>query len=201
MKAQGLQDLPDDRLIAGCVDGDGRCWEALYRRYYGHVRRVVAWPRWRFTPSEVEDYVQEVFLELIRSLPNFRGEASLSTFLTRLTKNRCVSQIRRKTAQKRVREEVGYLLEERKGAPEDQPMAIAISTDPTPADEVLAMEDAAELLKGVQTLSPDCQTILRLRYYKDMSYDEICGSLGLPLGTVCSRLKRCLDRLKKVMAA
>ncbi|MBM3465791.1 MAG: sigma-70 family RNA polymerase sigma factor, partial [Armatimonadetes bacterium] len=73
--------------------------------------------------------------------------------------------------------------------------------DPTPADEVLAMEDAAELLKGVQTLSPDCQTILRLRYYKDMSYDEICGSLGLPLGTVCSRLKRCLDRLKKVMAA
>lgn len=200
MRAASSLDLPDDRLIAGCVSGDARCWDALYRRYYGHVRRVVAWPRWRFTPSEVEDYTQEVFLELVRSLPSFRGEASMSTFLTRLAKNRCVSQIRRKTAQKRVREEVGYLLEERKGATEE-PIALAISRDPSPADEVLALEEAAEILKGLQTLNPDCQAILRLRYYQDMSYDEICTSLGLPLGTVCSRLKRCLERLKKVMAA
>jgi RNA polymerase sigma-70 factor (ECF subfamily) len=197
--AQALKEVPDDRLVAGCIDGDALCWETLYRRYYGYVRRVVAWPRWRFTPSEVEDYTQEVFLELMRALPGFRGEASLSTFLTRLAKNRCVSQIRRKTALKRVREEVGYALEERKGN-SDEPLAIAVAEGPLPDEQIVQREEAAELLQALQQLSADCQSILTLRYYKEQSYDEICGQLGLPLGTVCSRLKRCLERLKKVMS-
>jgi RNA polymerase sigma-70 factor (ECF subfamily) len=193
-----LVETSDQKLIEGCIAGDERCWEGLYRRYYSHVRRTVAWPRWQFSRSEVEDYVQEVFLELMRALPSFRGEASLPTFLTRLAKNKCVSQIRRKTALKRVREEVGYALEERKGS-SDEPLAIAVAEGPGPEGEMLAQEEAAGVLKALQTLSPDCQRILQLRYYRELSYDEICTSLGLPLGTVCSRLKRCLERLKKVV--
>lgn len=188
----------DQGLIAGCLQGDDSCWEALYRRYHGHVRRTVAWPRWQFTRSEVEDYVQEVFLELMRALPAYRGEASLSTFLTRLAKNKCVSQIRRKTALKRVREEVGYALEERKGNSEE-PIAIAVASGPGPEEETLAHEEAAGVLQALQKLNVDCQKILQLRYYKELAYEEICTALSLPLGTVCSRLKRCLERLKKIM--
>lgn len=195
-----FEDASDWDLISGCVQGDEAHWEALYRRYYCHVRRTVAWPRWQFTPTEVEDYVQEVFLELLRALSAFRGEASLSTFLTRVAKNKCISQIRRKTALKRAREEVGYALEERRGTSEE-PVALAIASGPGPEDQFVACEESAQVLKAVQTLNPDCQKILQLRYYREMSYDEICGALGLPLGTVCSRLKRCLERLKKVMAS
>jgi len=148
----------------------------------------------------VEDCVQDVFIELIRSLPKFRGEASLNTFVVRLTKNRCVSLIRRKTAQKRVREEVGYVLEERKGTT-DEPIALAVADGPGPDEEYLAQEEAGAILEGLGQLNEDCQVILRLRYYEDRSYHEICDSLSLPLGTVCSRLKRCLERLRKVLAA
>ena len=195
---ESVQEVADAPLIEGCIAGLSSHWDVLYKRYHGLVRRVVAWPRWHLTPSEVEDCVQEVFMELVRALPGFRGEASLSTFLTRLAKNKCVSHIRRKTALKRAREDVGYALEERKGN-HDEPVALAIDHAPRLDDQVVALEAAAELLKMLRTLSLDCQTILRLRYFDDLSYDEICSKQTLPLGTVCSRLKRCLDRLKKEM--
>jgi len=198
VKLPDRSEVSDQGLVAGCVQGEPICWEVLYGRYYGHVRRVVGWPRWRFTPSEVEDYVQEVFLELIRALPGFRGEASLATFITRLAKNKCVSQIRRKTALKRVREEVGYALEERKGS-DDEPVALAIADGPSLDDHVVAQEEAVQVVAALQELSEDCQAIVRLRYFNELSYDEICSILSLPLGTVCSRLKRCLERLKKTL--
>lgn len=195
-----LDEASDQRLIEGCLNGDESCWEGLYRRYHGLVRRTVAWGRWQFTPAEVEDNIQEVFLELLRALPSFRGEASLPTFLTRLAKNKCVSQIRRKTAQKRAREEVGFALEERRTA-EDEPLAIAVDGRPGPEDETLARDEAAAVLVAMRTLSADCQAILEQRYFRELSYEEICASLGLPLGTVCSRLKRCLERLRKGLSA
>lgn len=190
----------DARLVEGCLGGDESCWEAIYRRYHDLVRRTVAWSRWKFTPAEVDDNVQEVFLELLRSLPSFRGDASLSTFLTRLAKNKCVSQIRRKTAQKRVREEVGFQLEERKGG-DEEPQAIAVDLRPGPEEQALARDEAATMLTALQALNADCQAILQLRYFAELAYDEICARLDLPLGTVCSRLKRCLERLRKVLAS
>ena len=198
--APPAEELTDARLVQGCVEGQAACWDLLYRRFHGHVRRVVAWPRWRLTPAEVDDCVQEVFIELVRALRGFRGDAALGTFVTRLAKNRCVSHIRRKTAQKRAGEELGYALEERKGG-EEEPTAIAVDGAPLPEEQLVAREEAAGVLRGLRELSDDCQTILRLRYFNDCAYDEICTRLSLPLGTVCSRLKRCLDRLRKVLAA
>lgn len=195
-----VDEVSDQRLIEGCLNGDESCWEGIYRRYHGLVRRTVAWGRWKFTPAEVEDNIQEVFLELLRALPGFRGDASLPTFLTRLAKNKCVSQIRRKTAQKRAREEVGFALEERR-TPDDEPLAIAVDGRPGPEDEVLARDEAATVLVAMRALSADCQAILEQRYFRELSYEEICTSLGLPLGTVCSRLKRCLERLRKGLSA
>ncbi len=188
----------DRHLIDACVNGEATAWETLYRRYYQLVRRTVAWPRWQLSSSEVEECVQDVFLELLRALPLYRGEASLSTFLARLAKNRCISLIRRKTAQKRAREEVGYSLEERKGD-SDEPTAIAVSDDPLPDQQLCSRESASEVLGAVATLKMDCQKVLYLRYYCERSYEEICTILSLPLGTVCSRLKRCLERLRKVL--
>lgn len=188
--------LADADLLAGCCAGDERCWEQLYRRYHPLVRAVTSWSKWRFTPSEAEDCAQDVFVELARVLGGFRGEASLATFLTRLARNRCISYIRRKTALKRGREVVGYCLEERKGS--EEPMALAVDPTPQPDAILLAQDEGETILRFLRTLSPDCQTILGLRYFEDLAYDEICRRLELPIGTVCSRIKRCLDRLRRL---
>ena len=64
----------------------------------------------------------------------------------------------------------------------------------------MVSEQEAGLLAGsLERLSPECQQIVRLRYFCQQSYNEMCALLELPLGTVCSRLKRCLGKLKSLM--
>ncbi len=147
-------------LVSRCLEGDEAAWSELYRTFYPQIRFVVGWKRWGFSKNEVEDGIQEVFTELIRSLPNFRCESRLSTFVDRLARNRCISHLRKKSALKRPKETFSVELEEGKG------------------EEGMTRHHVA------------------LRYYRQMSYQEICAVLELPLGTVCSRLKRCLSKLK-----
>jgi RNA polymerase sigma-70 factor (ECF subfamily) len=185
----------EQELISRCLQGDERAWEEVYRRHYGQVKRIIGWRRWGFSPVEVEDGIQEVFLQLVRSLPSFRGDASLSTFLTRLARNRCISHLRRKTALKRGKEELA-------GAPNDSKedrMAALADPDPGPENRVMVSFEASQMARALEQLSEDCRRILRLRYYRQLSYNEICSTLGLPLGTVCSRLKRCLTRLASLL--
>lgn len=190
------QDSEEAELIARCLEGDSTAWEALYKRYYSRVRRVVGWKRWGFSPNEGEDAVQDVFMELCRSLPKFRGDAKLGTFVERLARNRCISHLRKKTALKRGKEELGYVIEDGKGA-EDAPRALAVEEGPGPEEAVVKEEESIGLVQALESLGDDCQQIIRLRYYRQLSYNEICALLELPLGTVCSRLKRCLGKLRK----
>ncbi|MEW6282302.1 MAG: sigma-70 family RNA polymerase sigma factor, partial [Candidatus Eremiobacterota bacterium] len=173
-------------LVERCLAGDQTAWEELYRAYQGRVRQVIGWKRWGFSPIEVEDGVQEVFLEFVRSLPRYRGEASLSTYLTRLARNRCISHLRKKTALKRGKEELGFALEERH-ANEDTPVALAIENGAGPEEALLAQEEAVRVGGALTALGEECREILRLRYFRQLSYNEICTALDLPLGTVCSR--------------
>lgn len=192
-----MKRLPEEKLIDLAVEGVEDAWRELYRRYYGRVRRIVAWGRWGFRFAEIEEVIQEVFLELLKALPNFRHEATLSTFLTRLAKNRCISILRQKGAQKRVREEYGFVFDE-KGSDEDEKWIAVQSELAEPEKMTLFNEDAMEISKSLQELTFECREIIRKRYFQDLSYNEICEGLGLPLGTVCSRLKRCLLKFKEI---
>ncbi|MBT9588754.1 sigma-70 family RNA polymerase sigma factor [bacterium] len=188
----------ESELIEACLNGDGGAWDELYRSHYARVRRIIGFRRWGFSNNEVEDGIQEVFLEVVRSLPRFRGEANLTTFIARLARNRCISHLRKKTALKRGKEELGYVLEEGKGD-EDSPRAIAVEGGAGPEDLLVGTQDAQALVTALEQLGADCQQIIRLRYFHQQSYNEICGLLELPLGTVCSRLKRCLMKLKSLL--
>lgn len=188
--------LSEEQLVERCLGGDASAWEELYKRHYRRVKTVIGWRRWGFSLNEVEDGVQEVFLELVRSLPRFRGEASLSTFLTRLARNRCISHLRKKTALKRGKEELGYIMEDGKGE-DGTPRALAVEEGAGPEELFVASEDARDLVESLERLGTECQQIIRLRYYRQLSYNEICALLELPLGTVCSRLKRCLTKLRQ----
>lgn len=182
-------------LVTRCLDGDEQAWSELYRQYYPQIRFVVGWKRWGFSKSEVDDGIQEVFTELVRSLPNFRQEAKLSTFIERLARNRCISHLRKKTALKRPQETMGVELEEGKGE-EGMARHHLIAADGNPEGDLLSAEEHQGLHFALQEMPESCRQIITLRYYRQMSYQEICAVMELPLGTVCSRLKRCLAKLK-----
>ena len=105
---------------------------------------------------------------------------------------------RRKGAQKRAKEEFGFVFEEKKSDDDEERFLHVESTMGSPEDELVFDEDSLELMNSLQQLSGECRDIIKKRYYDDLSYKEICDELGLPLGTVCSRLKRCLLRLKEI---
>lgn len=188
----------ENGLVDRCLNGDEAAWAELYRLYYPQIRFVVGWKRWGFSKNEVEDGIQEVFTELIRSLPSFRQEAKLSTFVEKLARNRCVSHLRKRSALKRPQEAMGVELEEGKGE-EGGLRHHVVSRDAGPENALIASEDQRELLRALTEMPEACRQIVSLRYYRQMSYQEICAVLDLPLGTVCSRLKRCLSKLKSLM--
>ncbi|MHC9540488.1 MAG: RNA polymerase sigma factor [Vulcanimicrobiota bacterium] len=191
-----MQTQEVEKLVRLCIKGDNQAWDSLYRLYCARVRRIVSWPKWGFTSSHTEDITQEVFLELVRSLPNYRGEAQLSTFLTHLAKNKCVSELRRKLAKKRGKEDKSISLEDERTS-FDEHQIVAVDGGPTPEETVVMKEETEAVVRLIPTLSSECQKVITLRYFDDKSYEEISRELDIPLGTLCSRLKRCLLKLRK----
>ncbi len=191
-----MQTQEVEELVRLCIAGDNRAWESLYRLYCGRVKRIVSWPKWGFASSHTEDITQEVFLELVRSLPHYRGEAQLSTFLTHLAKNKCVSELRKKLAKKRGKEDKSISLEDERTS-FDEHQLVAVDGGPTPEETVVMKEETEAIVRLIPTLSSECRQVISLRYFDDKSYEEICSQLGIPLGTLCSRLKRCLLKLRK----
>lgn len=190
--------ISEENLIKLCLEGNNQAWNTMYSLHYSRVRRIVAWPKWGFSPSEAEEIVQEVFLELVKSLPNYRGEAQITTFLSHLAKNRCVSELRRRLAKKRGKEDKKISIEdERKDF--DEPQIVAIEKGPSPLEQLIIKEEVESILRMLPSLSSECQQVIALRFFNDKSYEEICSDLDIPLGTLCSRLKRCLLKLRKVV--
>ena len=79
----------EDTLIRSCVAGDSNAWRAMHRRYY--LVALAFLRKLGVRESDIDDACQEVFVELVRYLPTFRGQADLKTWLYRL----CATQARR----------------------------------------------------------------------------------------------------------
>jgi RNA polymerase sigma-70 factor (ECF subfamily) len=179
---------PDTGLVERCLRGEQAAWEELLKT---HTRRVYA-ICYRFTnkESEAQDLTQEVFLRIFKTLGSFRsGEGSFTVWLTRLTRNLLVDHYRR-TKQDRITDAIDdklSILEERAGTH-------------SRTDGMLAGREAGELLgAALQKLSPELREAVILRDLEELEYREIAKVLGVPEGTVKSRLNRGRAELAKVL--
>jgi RNA polymerase sigma-70 factor (ECF subfamily) len=171
---------PDSSLVARCLRGEETAWEELVRL---NTRKVYGLC-YRFTGSgsEAQDLTQEVFLRVFRTIRTFRSaEGSFATWLARVTRNLLIDHYRR-TRQERVTDSIEEqlpMLEECGGAAPARP------------DQAVAGREASEILQAtLQKLSPDLREAVILRDLQEMEYREIAGVLGIPEGTVKSRINR-----------
>jgi RNA polymerase sigma-70 factor (ECF subfamily) len=179
----------DAQLVERCLAGDEGAWEDLVKT---HTRRVYG-ICYRFTgkDSEAQDLTQDVFLRLFRTLKSFRaGEGSFSVWLTRMTRNLLIDNYRR-TKLERVTDSIEDqlpMLEERSSSAAGR------------ADGLLAGREASEILQAaLQRLSPELRETVILRDLEEMEYKEIADTLGVPEGTVKSRLNRGRAELARVL--
>jgi RNA polymerase sigma-70 factor (ECF subfamily) len=183
-------------LLARCRRGDAAAWDELFDRHYAAAGRFVFQLGYDFTREDAEEICQEVFLSVIRNIESFNGQSQFQTWLFRIAANKARDYRERLNAAKRGGGHRPLSLNA-----EDPENGLAI--DP-PAGGALPdvclmnAEQAALMHKALDELGEPCREIIELRYFADLSYDEISGSLELNPKTVSSRLSKCLDRLELI---
>ena len=147
------------------------------------VRRLLA-GLLRGMREEIEDAEQEILLAVFRQLGRFRGQSSFRTYLYSLARNKALDFLRRGRRRKRRLE----LLRR-------QPAA----ESPDPERELLESERTARLVAAFERLRPEDRQIVLMRDVEGFSMEEMSKVLGLPVGTVKSRLHRSRERLARIL--
>ncbi|HWQ93825.1 MAG TPA: sigma-70 family RNA polymerase sigma factor [Clostridia bacterium] len=183
-------------LLERCRRGDAAAWDELFDRHYEVAGRFIFQLASDLTPEDVEEILQEVFLAVIRSLNAFHGESQFQTWLFRIAANKTRDYRERQHAAKRGGGCVTVSLQA-----EDPETGLAIdppSNRPGPDLSLLSEERATLVHQALDQLGEPCREIIELRYFADLSYEEISDSLRLNAKTVSSRLSKCLDRLERI---
>jgi RNA polymerase sigma-70 factor (ECF subfamily) len=184
-------------LLARCRRGDVRAWDELFDRYYGAVGRFVFQLSPDFSREDTEEVCQEVFLSVVRSLGSFKGASQFQTWLFRIASNKARDFRERRSAAKRGGGQPALSLQAEDpegGAPLDPP-----SQAPSPDEALMSAERQQMLRSALDRVGEPCQEILELRYFGDLSYEELAAALKLNPKTVSSRLSKCLARLEVVV--
>src|SRR5690606_31447082 len=165
---------PDAALIARAQEGDTAAFRQIFLRHRENVSRIVF--RMLGPSADVEDVVQEVFLNVYRSLPSFRGDSKFSTWLYRLATNVTRMHLRRGRSRPKV-------------ADVEVPEAPRESRPPDGPDEQLERaERVRALYRLLETLSDKKREVLVLHDLEGVPAKEIAEVMGIPVLTVRTRL-------------
>jgi RNA polymerase sigma-70 factor, ECF subfamily len=169
---------PDSQLVQQCLQGDGLAWEKLVRLHTRQIYNIC----YRFTGRrhEAEDLTQEVFLRVYRTLRNFEPErGAFNTWMTQVTRNLLIDHYRR-TKRDRITDSM-------EDAPE---VGIKPAQGRLPDQAALDSELSNQVQQALAKLSPELREAVILRDLQGFEYGEIQKVLGVPEGTVKSRINR-----------
>jgi RNA polymerase sigma factor (sigma-70 family) len=174
-RAELTAELTDAALVARCREGDSEAWRELVERFSRYVY-AIALQGFRLPAHDAEDVFQDVFARVYERLDSLREDDAVRPWIAQLTRRLCIDRLRSGAR------EVGTDLEELAEAP---------------AEDVLAeLEDAFDVHGALAALPENCREILDRFFARDESYRTIGDSLGLPAGTIASRISRCLEKLR-----
>lgn len=183
----------DDRTLASrLASGDRQAFELLMRR---HNRRLYRLARATLRDgAEAEDALQEAYLAAYRSIGSYRGEAALSTWLSRLVLNECLGRLRR---EKR-RDNIVSI----RGGDALQAEEIVSMDTPTPAPDAVLMraEVRALIERRIDQLAEEFRLVFVLRSVEELTVEETALCLDIPVATVRSRHFRARSLLREALA-
>lgn len=180
-----------DRAELALVDawrhGDSRAIAELLRGYQARVYAVCF--RMLRSPDEAKDLTQDALVKVLEGLNSYDGRSQLSTWIIRVAMNCCLSHLRKQKVR-------------RHGSLDDRGRAgerLVEGTEHGATGRVEHDERRAALLRGLNRLDPEVRAILVLRDTQDLEYQQIGEVLGIPVGTVKSRLFRARMALRELV--
>lgn len=179
-----LSRAPDEELAA-CAEVP-ICREILLRRYQQKIHACAR--RMSFDRADVDDLAQETFVRVLEALPRFEGRSSFNTWLTRIAKNTCIDEFRRRKTH-----------QARRFEPADVERFWAGQADPGPLPYEAALDQAraCHLDEAIAELPEDQRRVAELALVEDMAQAEVAERLGLTVEAVKGRLKRARVRLRR----
>jgi len=186
---------PEAELLARCRRGEADAWDELFDRHYAAAGRFIFQLAADFTVEDAEEICQEVFLSVIKNLDSFHAESQFQTWLFRIATNKARDFRERRNAAKRGSGQTPISLQAEdpeSGLTLDPPAQL-----PLPDETLMNVEQLGLVRAALDQLDEPCREIVELRYFGDLSYEELSGTLKLNPKTVSSRLSKCLDRLEQ----
>ena len=186
-KAKHTEALDLDSVIERARGHDAEALGEIYRRY---VRRVFGLCRYMLDSQEsAEDATSEVFLKLQRSIESYDGSIPFPRWLLRVAGNQCIDALRRRQRGRQVIVEV-----------EDATVIEAPSSERSPLGAVISTEERAQVRDAIARLPENYRLPLVLRYYSELSYDEIAQQLSLRRNYVAALIFRAKQELRRTLA-
>jgi RNA polymerase sigma-70 factor (ECF subfamily) len=177
----------DAELVRLAQGGDPRAFEALVVKYQRRIARHVA--RYVRQAGDVEDVVQEAFIRAYRGLASFRGDSAFYSWLYRIATNVALNFIEREPQTVALGDD----------APEERADAFepGVSDAEDPERSLMASQIADAVQRALARLQPELAEALMLYEVEGKPYAEIAGMLGIPVGTVRTRIFRAREFIAK----
>jgi RNA polymerase sigma-70 factor (ECF subfamily) len=180
--------LQDFKLIdLAKNEGDQKAYAELMKRYkkplYHTILKMVR------NVDDAEDLTIEAFAKAFKSLHKFKKDYTFSTWLFRIATNNCIDFIRKKKL-----ETTSISSSFRDDNGDDVGMDIK-DINPNPQEEAIKSQKIEIMQLIITKLPPKYQTLVNLRYFRELSYEEIAEELNAPLGTVKAQLHRARELL------
>jgi RNA polymerase sigma-70 factor (ECF subfamily) len=188
--------LEEDEILARCRRGDSAAWDDLFNAHYSAAGRFIFQLSPSLSMDDVEEISQETFLAVVRGLGNFHGGSAFRTWLFRIAANKTRDFLQKSHAAKRGGGEMAYSLD----APDPVSGLKLDPRAPLPGPDgiIMNMERMGAVRNALDLLGEPCREIIELKYFGDLSYQEIASELKLNPKTVSSRLSKCLDKLEEI---
>jgi len=161
-------------IIKACRLGDRDAFRALYDVYKDRVYSISLY-FFHGDRAAAHDVTQQVFLKLMTGIGQFRGDAEFSTWLYRLVVNACMDAARRRKSD---------------AAIADRSRMETFAAPRSPEEDYARAQAATSVREAVSALPPKFRIAVLLRYFDDLSYEDMAKALNCSMGTVASRLSR-----------
>lgn len=175
--------MQDGHIINLCHEGE---YESAFNlivdtyseRLYWHVRRLIC------SHEETDDILQDVFIKIWRSLPSFRGDSQIYTWIYRIATNETLNYLRKMRREKTVSSDTVAEL-----------LVLRIDEDPYFNGNALQRE----LHKAIQTLPEKQRLVFNMRYFDEMKYEEIAQITGTSVGALKASYHHACNKIKETL--
>jgi RNA polymerase sigma factor (sigma-70 family) len=166
----------DAGLVARCRAGDQAAWGELVERYSRYVY-AIAVRGFRFPESDAEDVFQDTFLRVYERIGTLRDDEAIRPWIAQVARRLCLDRLA----------DASHL------APGDGELEVVDG-------ELEDIDQAMDVRDALARLDEPCRELLDRFFARDEPYRVIADALSLPMGTVASRISRCLGKLRGILA-